>query len=348
VSNERNHLFEAVSRRLTATKPVEAWDGLVAAGVAGIRVAEDHGGLGMGVREAEPVMAALGETGRATPYLESSIVAAGLLGSCSQAGSDVLSKLARSGAVCAVAGLDPRLRSGLTATEAAGQWTISGRATLVLHAQSAAAVIAIVPIGARLGLFLLHSDLGSVSTYPTIDGRMASDFVAERISASLLLDGADEAVDLALDEAQACIAVEAAGIMRRLVRDTVEYTRQRRQFGQTLSDFQVVQHRLVDMHIQAKRASAIATRAMESLDGPSSLRSRLVSAAKATVAIGGRFVGQQAVQLHGAMGMTEELPLSGFFKRLTVIENELGSADDHIARHASFREPAKSTDPVRP
>ena len=125
---------------------------------------------------------------------------------------------------------------------------------------------------------------------------------------------AEEAIEAALDEARACIAVEAAAIMRRLVRDTVEYTRQRRQFGQARAEFQVIQHRLVDMDMQARRASAIARQAMDAFDAPAAVRSRLVSAAKATAASAGRYFGQEAVQLHGAMGMTGTIGLFDLVK----------------------------------
>ncbi len=340
MTSERDELFESLRRRLAASEPVAARNELFDAGVAGFRISEDHGGLGLEVREAEPIMAALGETGRATPFVESSVVAAGLLSRVAPA-SDLLTRIARRGAVCAIAGLDPRLRVEMTAHEADSRWTIHGTARLVLHADSATALLAIVQLGDRTGLFVLAPEAGwSAATYATIDGRTASDLTFDGVPATLLSTDAGEAVEAALDEARACIAVEAAAIMRRLVRDTVEYTRNRQQFGQALAEFQVIQHRLVDMEIQARRASAIAHSAMSALNGPAAVRSRLASAAKATAARAGRYVGQQAVQLHGAMGMTEELPVGGLFKRLTVIEDELGSADDHTARHARLREPS--------
>lgn len=338
MSSERDQLYQAVSRRLAASNPAAAWENLIAAGVVGFRVAEEHGGLGMSPSEAEPIMAAVGETGRSSPFLESSIVAAGLLGRWPKAAAGILGKVAKEGAVCAVAGLDPRLRVNLSATEKNGEWILSGSARLVLHADIAAAALAIVPIGMRTGLFLLDGVPETAIAYPTIDGRTAADVTLDGVIATLLSPDAGDAVDAALDEARACIAVEAAAIMRRLVRDTVEYMRQRRQFGQPLASFQVIQHRLVDMHIQTRRASAIAGRAMAAIDKPAERRSSLVSAAKVTAALAGRYVGQQAVQLHGAVGMTEELPLAGFFKRLTVIADELGSADEHAARHSALRD----------
>ena len=338
MTSDRDQLFEALCRRLTASEVVAAWDSLVDAGVTGLRVAEDHGGLGMLLREAEPVMAALGETGTAAPFLESSIVAAGLLSRLAPA-SALLGRIACKGAVCAIAGLELWSRQALTAEEADRRWVMRGTARLVLHADSAVAVLAVVPLGDHTGLFLVEPHPGWVAaSYPTIDGRRASDLTFDGVTGTMLSSDADEAVEAALDEAHACIAAEAAAIMRRLVRDTVEYTKQRRQFGDTVASFQVIQHRLVDMDIQARRASAIARQAMDALDGPAAVRSRLASAAKATAASAGRFVGQQAVQLHGAMGMTQELSLAGLFKRLTAIENELGTRDEVTTRHARLHE----------
>lgn len=337
MNSERDEIFEAISRRVTAAAPADAWNQMIEAGVGGFRIAPELGGLGLGVSKAEPIMAALGEAGRATPFLESSVIAAGLLGRYAPASDELLSQLARGSAICAVAGIDPRLRNTLSADQADGRWTVTGSAKLVMHAQVAGALIAVVPHQGTTALFLIEqaSQLPMVA-YPTIDGRTACDLVLEGAPAMLIALDAGEAVEAALDEAQACIAAEAAGVMRRIVRDTVEYTRQRRQFGQALSGFQVIQHRLVDMNIQARRASAIARRAMVALEGPAVHRSRLVSAAKATAAIAGRYVGQQAVQLHGAMGMIEDMALSYLFKRLTVIENELRSAEENIGRHAAL------------
>lgn len=341
VSGEREQLFDSLCGQLARSNAHPAWDSLVAAGVAGLRIGEELGGLGLPLRNAEPIMAALGETCRATPFIESSVVAAGLLNEFrSAAGDQILRVMATQGAVCAVAGLDARLRDDLGARQTtAGEWTLNGVAQLVLEGASAVAILAVVPMGPKLALFLVQPGASSEQhAYPTIDGRWASDLRFSNAPAQLMFEDAAAAVSAACDEALACIAIEAAGIMRRLVRDTVEYTRARRQFGQALSEFQVIQHRLVDMNIHARRAGAIARRAMAALDQPPAARARTVSAAKATVAAAGRFVGQQAVQLHGAMGMTNDLALGRFFKRLTVIEGELGSADDHLARHASLRE----------
>ena len=138
------------------------------------------------------------------------------------------------------------------------------------------------------------------------------------------------------DRAIAAQAAEAAGLLDKLVRDTVAYTAQRQQFGQPIAGFQVLQHRMVDMSMQVEMVRSAALLAALRLDGDPVERARAASAAKVTVANACRFVGQNAVQLHGGMGMTDELPIGHYFKRATLIESEHGTADWHLARHAAL------------
>src|SRR3546814_9602318 len=131
-----------------------------------------------------------------------------------------------------------------------------------------------------------------------------------------------------LDEGAAAVCAEALGVMARLHADTLAYTRERRQFGQAIASFQVIQHRLVAMHLQIELARAATIFATLSLSKAPRERAMAVSTAKVTVAEACRFVGQNAVQLHGGMGMTDELPLGSYFKRATVIEREFGDVGD--------------------
>lgn len=124
-------------------------------------------------------------------------------------------------------------------------------------------------------------------------------------------------------------------MLRKVLADTVEYTKQRQQFGVAISNFQALQHRMVDMHIEVEQSVAASYLASLNLDGPR--RALAVSAAKATIARAARLVGQEAVQLHGGMGMTEELAIGHYFKRLTVIESEFGNRDFHTARYGIAR-----------
>ncbi len=124
--------------------------------------------------------------------------------------------------------------------------------------------------------------------------------------------------------------------MRKVLADTVEYCKQRQQFGQPIGSFQVLQHRMVDMYMELEQAVAAVYLAVLNLEAEPAARARAVSAAKATIGRAARFIGQQAVQLHGGMGMTEELAIGHYFKRLTALQFEFGSTDFHVARYASL------------
>lgn len=176
--------------------------------------------------------------------------------------------------------------------------------------------------------------------YRTIDDHHASDLVISglRVPDSARISEVDQAwplIEAALDEATAATVAEAVGMLRKVLADTVEYTKQRQQFGVAISNFQALQHRMVDMHIEVEQSVAASYLASLNLDGPR--RARAVSAAKATIARAARLVGQEAVQLHGGMGMTEELAIGHYFKRLTVIESEFGNRDFHTARYGIAR-----------
>lgn len=122
--------------------------------------------------------------------------------------------------------------------------------------------------------------------------------------------------------------------MRKVLADTVEYCKQRHQFGTAIGSFQVLQHRMVDMHMEVEQSVAATFLAVLNLESDAEARARAVSAAKATIGRAARFIGQNAVQLHGGMGMTEELAIGHYFKRLTALQYEYGSTDHHITRYA--------------
>ncbi len=137
----------------------------------------------------------------------------------------------------------------------------------------------------------------------------------------------------------AAVCAEAVGAMRKVLADTVEYCKQRQQFGLPIGSFQALQHRMVDMHMEVEQASAAVHLAVLNLDAEPSQRAKAVSAAKATIGRAARFVGQNSVQLHGGMGMTEELAIGHYFKRLTAVQYEFGSTDYHVGRYAALTRP---------
>jgi alkylation response protein AidB-like acyl-CoA dehydrogenase len=340
MSAEHAQLRHALTGHLANTR--SPWLALKEAGVVGLRAPEGLGGLGLPVAEAEPVLDVLGDLCLGAPFLETSIIAAGLL-ACAKtpASQALLARIAEHGVVVAVAGLESMGAERLTAAADGVGWCLEGVARIVIDAGEATAllVLATMPDGQRDGFLVDAGAHGlTLRQVPTIDGRMAADvaFVGVRLLPEARLGLWADAIDAVLDEAVAAVCIEASALMRRLVADTTAYVKGREQFGQPLGAFQVVQHRLVDMNIQARRATAIARRALAALDTHPVVRGRAVSAAKLTICRAGRFVGQNAVQLHGGMGMTEEMPVGRYFKRLTVIEAQLGGADHHLRRFAAL------------
>jgi alkylation response protein AidB-like acyl-CoA dehydrogenase len=337
--DDQIQIRDALMRRLSAAPAGAVWRAFVEAGVAGYRVCEELGGLGLPVAECEPVMEAIGERCVGAPFLETSIVAAGLLSQArSPAADGILRAMASGEAIVAIGGLEQGLGPNrVTAVRGAGgDWRLQGRISLVLDAMAASFILVPAHTGNSPGVFILEAGSAGMAmrAVPTIDGRMAADitFSSAPVATGLQIDVTRDRLDAVLDEATAAVCVEGAALMRSLTRDTVEYARTRQQFGQPIGSFQAVQHRLVDMNIQTRRAAAISHRAILALTAPQTERRRAVSAAKVTVAKAGRFVGQNAVQLHGGMGMTEELWIGRGFKRLTVIEAQLGGVDHHLRR----------------
>jgi alkylation response protein AidB-like acyl-CoA dehydrogenase len=177
--------------------------------------------------------------------------------------------------------------------------------------------------------------------YRTVDDRRAADldFDGLRLPLNALLGDEGQAwpsIATARDEGAAAVCAEAVGCMRKVLADTVEYAKQRHQFGQPIGSFQALQHRMVDMHMEVEQSIAAVYLAVLNLDADAAVRAAKVSAAKATIGRAARFVGQQAVQLHGGMGMTEELAIGHYFKRLTAVQYEFGSTDHHLTRYADL------------
>lgn len=331
-------LHDALAARFDRIRPGDdGWRALADAGVLGLPFAEGHGGLGLPPREGFAALEVLGPRACPLPYLECVLLAGTLLDRAGgEAAAHWLPRVAAGDAKLALATIDDR-DPARAATDAAG-WRLSGGKLLSIGAAEADAVVVTARADDGPAAFLIERDALAMKAYPTIDSRRAADLLLDDVVVPPDARLAVEAEDIAdiLDLGAAAIAAEAAAIMARLVADTRDHCVQREQFGKAISGFQVVQHRLVDMHIEARRATAAAGLAADALDLDAAERAKAISAAKVTIADAGRFVGQNAVQLHGGMGMTEELPVSALFKRLTVIESEYGTRDEHLARYMAL------------
>lgn len=332
-------------------------------GILGATLPESVGGMGGGPVEMMVIAEALGHALVIEPYVDTVVVAGGLLRRAgTPAAQSVLARIADGTAVAALAATEPG--SGdrwhhveTTAVRDGDEWVLTGAKTVAVTAPLATHLLVTArtagdtddPDG--ISLFLVEDPNGrtdiEMHAYRTVDDRRAADLVLHglRLPAAALLGEAGAAwpsLELARDEGAAAVCAEAVGCMRKVLADTVEYCKQRQQFGQPIGRFQVLQHRMVDMHMEVEQAVAAMYLAVLNLDAEPARRRRAVSAAKATVGRAARFVGQNAVQLHGAMGMTEELAVGHYFKRLTALQYEFGSTDAHIARYAQLSLPGRT------
>lgn len=260
-------------------------------------------------------------------------------------------------AITSVGLFEPGMRHDIadtatTARRSGEGWRLDGRKSVVAWAPLCDHLIVSArtagKAGDRDGLSLFcvggtSMDGLDAHAYRTIDGHPAADLIFSDhvLPADALIGPLDQAADLieeARDRAMALLAAEAVGLLDTLLHQTIDYTGQRHQFGQPISGFQALQHRMVDIYLECELARSSAWLAIHALDGEASARSRAVSSAMVNIARACRFVGQQAIQLHGGMGMTDELKIGHYVKRAMAIEVEWGDADWHLARIAGFQD----------
>ncbi len=314
----------------------EVWQALADLGVLALAIDEAHGGLGHGPQETGLVMNAFGAGLLLEPYLASAVIAPALIRRAASADFQErwLPAIAGGESVLVLAHADAR---GAPVRERDGK--LSGRKAVVAHGGCADLLL----VSARTssgdtGLFAIApgTDGLTVRDYPTLDGQRAADLVLSETPAARVGAGdTADAIDAALDIGLAALCAEAVGIMDATVATTTEYLKTRQQFGQPIGRFQALQHRMADMLMHLEQARSMSYLAAMHCTIPNQpARQRTLSAAKVTVGQACRFIAQNAVQLHGGMGMTDELMLSHWFKRLTAIELSFGDSDSHLARFA--------------
>jgi alkylation response protein AidB-like acyl-CoA dehydrogenase len=328
----------------------QVWRGLAQdIGVLGAPFGEELGGLGGGAVETMIVMEEIGRTLAIEPYLDSVVIGGGLLRRWGGAQAREMIGLIIAGeARFAFAQLEPGSRFDLAdvATAAVAtddcRWRVTGIKDAVIGAPFATHLIVTARTSGHrrdrngISVFLVARDAPGIKlhAYPTVDGSRAADIVFEGAPGDLIGEpgAAFEPLEGATDEAVAALCAEGVGVMRRLLADTVEYARQRKQFDAPIAANQVLQHRMVDMYMALEQAVSMTYMATLKLDRPAAERIRAVSMAKVQVGTAARFIGQAAIQIHGGMGMTNDLAISHYFKRATMIESQLGSVDHHAAR----------------
>lgn len=338
----------------------EIWQELANLGLTALNIPEEQGGLGSGPVETMLVMNALGSGLMLEPFLSTCVVVPALLTHLNAAtdAADMLSAIAGAERVIVFAHQEPHSRGmpNCVATRAdknAQGYLLQGKKSVVAHGGIAQEFLVTARTSGKptdaagLRVLRLPADTRGlvVRSYRTFDGQNAADLEFERVQLpSSALIGSDVDVLPAIEAAQhagiSALCGEAVGIIKAVNATTLEYTKSRKQFGQPISRFQVLQHRMADMFIQAEQATSMSyLAAMRCQESDVNERRRAISAAKVVIGQASRFVGQQAVQLHGGMGMTDELMVSHYFKRLTAIDLTFGDTDHHLQEFARLTFP---------
>lgn len=319
-------------------------------GVLGAALPEEVGGMGGGPAEVGAVMKAFGRRLVLEPYLSTVVLGAGLLQASEDAASaELLAAVSAGETTLAVAHAEPQggydpANVTTTATARDDGFVLNGCKALVLNAAGADRLIVSARTGGGpsdrdgISLFLLDAATAGLARrdYRTIDGGSASDLILTDVVAprSALVGPVGAGLPLlerVLDEATAAVCAEACGVMGALLDITVDYARQRKQFGRAIAEFQVLQHRMVDMMIDVKQSESLALAARLKLGSPD--RAAAVSAAKSRIGRACRSVSQAAVQIHGGIGIADETPVSHYFRRALMIEQQFGSTDYHLDRY---------------
>lgn len=328
----------------------ETWQALANLGLTALNVPEEHGGLGNGPVETMLVMNALGEGLVLEPFLAAAVVTPVFLTRIGDkaAAEQLFPSIASGERIVILAHQEPQTRGEINhvvtrAEKTSGGYVIHGLKNVIIGGGAADELLVSARTAGRTGdtdgisVFRVDPKAAGVTVkdYGTIDGLRAADIELKKVSvpASALVGAegkAFAAIEAAHDQALSALCAEAVGIMKAVNATTLDYTKNRKQFGQPIAKFQVLQHRMADMFLHGEQARSMSyLAAIKCVEDDAGERRRALSAAKAIVGQAGRFIGQQAVQLHGGMGMTDELMVSHYFKRLTAIDLTLGDADFH-------------------
>ena len=334
----------------------EIWKKFADLGWLALPIDEAYGGLGGGAIETGILMEAFGRGLVSEPYLSTVVIGAALISEC---GSEeqkqaILPKVADGSLRLAFAHSERAARFDLaevntTAMRTADGWRLDGHKTAVLDGNAADDIIVSARLAdddgapGRLCLFLVPSGAKGLRLrdYSRLGGGRACnlDLASVQLAADARLgDGSDALlkIESVVDRALAALSAEAVGIMQIMLDMTLDYTKIRKQFGRPLAANQVIRHRLADMAMQCDEARSMALRAALMADAEPVARGRAASGAKAKIGKCARFVAEQAVQLHGAMGVTEELDVGSYFKRLLAFDTLFGGSAHHYRRHAAL------------
>ncbi|AZG46184.1 acyl-CoA dehydrogenase family protein [Gordonia insulae] len=312
------------------------WKSLADIGILGLTFPEDDGGMGAGPIEFTSVMTQIGRALAPEPYLDSVLVPGSLVGATAdqETRAELLGGLASGELLMAFAHLEPgdRWPGAKVGTTSTGD-KLNGVKTLVGHGDCADKLVVSARTDDGIGLFLIDADAEGVTrtSYRTHDRRRGAQFEFADAPATRLGSGdASETIANAEVGIQTALCAEALGAMERALDLTVDYLKTRKQFGVTLSHFQTLTQRAADMYTQLELARSMSLYATAALaDGVCD--PIIASRAKLQICRSGRLIGQEAIQMHGGIGMTLEYPVGHYVSRLTAISHTLGDANDHLA-----------------
>ena len=334
----------------------ENWYSMAELGWLGLPFEEEDGGFGGNQIDVLVVMEQFGRGLVLEPYLASIVMGGGALkrGGTNALKSEILPQVIEGTLQLAFAYAEEQSRFDLddvmtSARKEGESFVLNGQKSMVQNAETADKIVVsartssgqVSPQG--ITLFLIDADAEGLSrdNFPTVDGLRASEITLENVSVDpdRILGEVDQGFSIlqsVANDAMLALSAEAVGAMEVLYKDTVDYTQQREQFDHPLSEFQVLQHRMVDMFMEYEQCKSLLYRAtMETIQDPEAAQ-RTIHALMHLIGKSGMFIGENAVQLHGGMGMTEELRIGHYFKRLLVIDATFGNADYHLQKFTTF------------
>jgi alkylation response protein AidB-like acyl-CoA dehydrogenase len=324
----------------------EVWAQLAELGLLAINIPEEEGGIGAGPVGNLLVGNAIGEGMLLEPFWSSAVVATHAIVALGSAGqkSKWLPALASGETIAVLAHDEASTRFDAMNVETRAiprgdGWELSGRKSAIYHAPAANLLLVSARVGDEWGVFAVAADAAGVglTPYATVDEQRAADLVFEKVAlaADARLGGdARQSLQVTLDYGLAALCAEAFGAMDRILAATLSYSRSRVQFGAPIGSFQALQHRMAEMLMHLEQARSMSYLAASRCTDPDPVaRGAALSAAKALMGQAARYIGQQAVQLHGGMGMTDELDVSHYFKRLLAFELRCGTTDQHLENY---------------
>jgi alkylation response protein AidB-like acyl-CoA dehydrogenase len=307
-------------------------------GLTGLYVSEEHGGMGMGPTEAMVAMEELGR-GIVLEPLTQTLIASATLQTHAPAALQAawLPRMAAGEAIVVLAHQERAARYHLNrcsaqASESGGSWKVSGTKNVVAVGDQADAFIVPAMANGQMALFLVERSASGVSTqgYLTQDGSRAAEVVMNQATAQLITLNGPSALEEAVDIGIACSCAEAVGVMDKTLAITVDYMNTRKQFGVAIASFQALRHRVADMKMQLELGRSMSYYASLKLHAPAEERRRAMARAKYQLGVSMRFIGQQSVQLHGGIAVTDEYIVSHYFKKLTQLDMSFGDTLHHL------------------